>query len=223
MDRMDDQTKEKATRSLAKFFFKNALAFNIIKDPHFIEFCKTLRPSYVVPTVHQLKNPLLDQEYEDVTKARDEAIKEANGVTIVIDGWSNIRKDDIINIILCTPKPYFYSSTNTEDNRKTAVYMKTLIDPILTKYGPSKFSAIVSDNAANMVKLGNEIQLESKNIFFNGCCAHLLSLLIKDIIEIPEFQVLFEYSNSIVKTVLDQPTNLHIYKKIIKSDGGTML
>ena len=158
-----------------------------------------------------------------MTRTRDEAIEEAKGVTIVIYGWSNVRKDDIINIILCTPKPFFYSSINTEDNQKTAVYMKTLIDPILLKYGSPKFNAIVSDIASNMVKVGKDIQLENKNIFFNGCCSHLLSLLIKDIVEIPEFNALFNNSHSIVKAVLNNPINLSIYKKIMKDEGGTIL
>ena len=224
MDRMDDQTQEKAWKSSAKFFFKNALPFNIIKDEHLMQLCKTLRPSFVLPSPHQLRTSLLNQEYEDVTRTREEAIEQAVGVTIVIDGWSNVRKDDIVNIILCTPKPFFYSSTNTEDNRKTAAYLKTLIDPIIAKYGPSKFNAIVSDNAANMVKFGKEVQLQHTNIFFNGCCAHLLSLLIKDIVsEISEFKTLFSESQSIIKTVLDHSSNLHAYKKIIKEDGGTTL
>lgn len=158
-----------------------------------------------------------------MTRARDEAIEEAKGVSIVIDGWSNVRKDDIINIVLCTPKPFFYSSINTEDKPKTAVYMKTLIDPILTKYGPSNFNAVVSDNASNMVKLGKDVNLQNKNVFFNGCCSHLLSLLIKNLVGISEFKAVFDGSHSIIKTVLDNPSNLKIYKKIFKDDGGTML
>ena len=121
---------------IASFFFKNSLAFNIIKDPYLMKFCHTLRPSFVLPSLYQLKTTYLDREYEDKQKSMDEAIEEAIGVTIVIDGWSNVRRDDIVNIILCTPKPYFHSSINTGDNSKTAVYLKTIIDPIILKYGP---------------------------------------------------------------------------------------
>lgn len=221
MDQINKQTQDEASKNLAKFFFKN---FNIIKDEHLMQFCKVLRPSFVLPSLHQLKSTFLDQEYDEVKKLMDHAIDEANGVTIVIDGWSNVRRDDIVNIILCTPKPYFYSSINTQDNQKTAVYLKSLVDPILAKYGPGKLNAIVSDNAANMKKLGKDVNLENKNIFFSGCCSHLLSLLIKDFVfGIPEFKGLFEASNQIVKAVTETPTNLHAYKRIIKERGGTTL
>ena len=222
-DHIDVYTQDEAIKSLSKFFFKNSLPFNIINDEHFIKFCKTLRPSYVAPIPYLLKTTHLNREYEEVKKMTDDAIDEAFGVTIVINGWSNVRHDDIVNVILCTPKPYFFKSINTEDNSKTARYLKTLIDPIIDKYGAAKISAIVSDNASNMKKLGQEVNLQHKNIFFSGCCAHLLSLLIKDVVVISEFKEIFQSSHQIVKTVLEKPNNLHIYKKLIKETGGTTL
>ena len=114
-------------------------------------------------------------------------------------------------------------SINAEDNSKTGRYLKTLVDPIIEKYGAAKFSAIVSDNASNMKKLGGKVNLQYKNIFFSGCCAHLLSFLIKDILNIPEFNEIFQSSPQSAKTVLERPSNLHIYKKMIKKTSGTTL
>lgn len=124
-DQIDKQTQENANQNLAKFFFKNAMAFKLISDPYLMKFCKILRPSFNLPSVHQLKTTHLTREFEEAKRSMDQAIEESVGVTIVIDGWSNVRRDDIVNIILCTPKPFFYSSTNTKDKSKTAVYLKT--------------------------------------------------------------------------------------------------
>ena len=39
--------------------------------------------------------------------------------TITCDGWTNIKKDPVVNIMIATPTPIFYKAVETGDNSHT--------------------------------------------------------------------------------------------------------
>ena len=46
----------------------------------------------------------------------------AGSFTITCDGWTNIEKDNVVNIIIATPTPIFYKAVETGDNSHTGEY-----------------------------------------------------------------------------------------------------
>ncbi|OWZ02216.1 hypothetical protein PHMEG_00026261 [Phytophthora megakarya] len=67
--------------------------------------------------------------------------------------------------------------------------------------GVGKVSAVVSDNAANMKKAGKLIELKHPNVVFNGCSAHAVNLLLKDIFKLDLFAEVLKKAAKIVKFV----------------------
>ena len=43
----------------------------------------------------------------------------AGSFTITCDGWTNIEKDHVVNIMIDTPTPIFYIAVETGDNSHT--------------------------------------------------------------------------------------------------------
>ena len=114
------------------------------ENDDFLRFIKALRPSYKPPS-RQLARKLLNDEYlkvnscdictkmilliflsgQDIDK---KAINKSLGLILQMDGWWNIRKHSIINVVVCTPKPYFIKSYNTETESHTAEYLMKIVE-----------------------------------------------------------------------------------------------
>lgn len=97
-------------------------------------FLNVLRPAYTPPTRHALSTHLLDTEFNRVQAKDKQTIDKADCISVISDGWSNVRGQGIINYIVTTPQPVFYKSTDTKDNRHTGLYiadeLKTVISDL---------------------------------------------------------------------------------------------
>jgi len=70
-----------------------------------------------------------------IKKETERAIKESIGLTLEMDGWSNIKRNSIINIVVCTPKPYFIKGYETGSERHTALKLTDIMDEQIIKLG----------------------------------------------------------------------------------------
>ena len=72
---------------------------------------------------------------------------------------------------------------------------------VIKEIGPSKVFAICTDNAANMRRAWEIVQVEFKHIHAYGCLAHVLNLVIGDISKIPSVEQAIKQVTSVAKTV----------------------
>lgn len=162
-----------------------------------------MRPSLKLPSRYQLSNKLLNNEYDRIKKSVDEKIKSAKTVGIQIDGWSNIRNESIINVLITTPEPVLYKLLDTRAARHEATFMCNIISEVIDEIGLRKVMSIITDNARNMTAAWNLLTEKYPNSMFScyGCSAHILNLLIHDILKIKTFQPIVFRSKSIIKSV----------------------
>jgi hypothetical protein len=86
--------------------------------------------------------------------------------------------------LVLTPdrKQYLYCLRDYTETHHTGQFLAAEIKTVLTKIGVKKFSAVVTDNAAN-VKLARElISKEYPRIINIRCIAHFINLITKSII-----------------------------------------
>lgn len=162
---------------------------------------QNLKDDYEPPTRRMLASTLLNSEFEETKTEVLKAINEALVLHLAIDGWSNLRNESIMNIIVFTPKPFFYTFIDTKTHRHTADYVCETVSEILEQLGSQKFFAIISDNAANMVRCGRLLKEKYVNITWIGCIAHTLNLLVGDVIKIDSVRVIFQFVVELVKHV----------------------
>ena len=62
-------------------------------------------------------------------------IETGYGLSLVIDGWTNIRNESILDIIICTPKPIFYKSIPTGITSHSAEDLLNYVKPIFGELG----------------------------------------------------------------------------------------
>lgn len=80
--------------------------------------------------------------------------------------------------------------------------MASIILDVLKEMRRENIMSVVTDNAANMKKSWEIVNRDmQQKIPFYGCCAHILNLLIKDIMKLISFEQLQSSSKRVVKAV----------------------
>ncbi|CAG9840726.1 unnamed protein product [Diabrotica balteata] len=106
----------------------------------------------------------------------------AHSVGLMVDGWSNIRNEAVLNFVVTTPKPFLFKIMPTGTAPHTAEYMAKTLGAVIREIGPRKVFGIVTDNAANMKAAWALIENDfDNNIFTYGCFAHSLNLIFTDL------------------------------------------
>ena len=96
--------------ALARAIFVFGAPLSITENVYWQCAFKKIRPAYSLPSRYSLTNTLLNAEHLRVNMAVKEEIASARSLGLTCDGWSNIRKEYIINFVVTTPKPVFCKS-----------------------------------------------------------------------------------------------------------------
>ena len=80
-------------------------------------------------------------------------------------------------------KEYLYQLSDLSENSHTAEYLATLIEDVIKDIGTDRFSAIVSDNAANVKNARKIIHEKYPKIENVRCVAHSINLIACDIVK----------------------------------------
>ncbi|GBC25749.2 uncharacterized protein LOC113020255 [Rhizophagus irregularis DAOM 181602=DAOM 197198] len=178
LDKMD------ADKKLARFFYSTGIPFTVVENPYWLEFIKAIQPAYISPNRRNLANNLLDAEYQVERQDLNTILEQASNITLASDGRSNIRRESVLNFVLCLPKPVFYGTKYTGVESHTAEFIYCEFKSIIEVIGPSKFAGVITDNASAMRAAWGLLNKDYPQLICLGCNAHIGNLLIKDILKL---------------------------------------
>nr|CAG8479006.1 9870_t:CDS:2 [Entrophospora candida] len=145
---------------------------------------KKLHPCFKLPSQKTLSTTLLDQVHNNTKNEVDNIISSANYICLVSDGWINIMQEHWTNYLITTPKPIFFSAHQTGEIRHIGENIAADIENLILQIDHSKLSGVITDNASSMKKAWKLVAIRYPNVFFLGCVAHSLNLLIGDIMKL---------------------------------------
>lgn len=199
------------TECFARAMYATGSPLMLTANVYWKRFLNALRPAYTPPTRHALSTHLLDTEFNRVQAKVKQTIDKADCISVISDGWSNVRGQGIINYIVTTPQPVFYKSTDTKDNRHTGLYTADELKAVISDLGPEKVFGLVTDNAANMKVAWAHVEETYPHITTIGCAAHTLNLLLKDIMALKTMDTLYKTAKQVVKYVKGKQVASAIY------------
>ena len=82
----------------------------------------------------------------------DGIIASASYVSISTDSWTDINNKAIMNFVIHTPRPLLYCFKDVSNESETGELVSKYLLEIIEEVGPSKVTAIVTDNASVMKK-----------------------------------------------------------------------
>jgi hypothetical protein len=205
-DSMNIRENEETDELFARAIFASGSSLSIAEHNDWKVFLNKLRPSYIVPSRYQLSNRLLEAEYNRVEAEVSLKVRESMSIGLQCDGWSNRRNESVINFVLTTPKPVFYKTLASKEEKHTGEYMASQMEEILLEIGPEKFYAIITDNAASMIKARNILHKKYPKIAVYSCAAHTINLFVQDVLKCKSIENLESDCKRIVKDINNSHT-----------------
>lgn len=217
VDKMTSKEKDEIDTALAKFFFGCNIPFSVSNSDHFKNFIKIIRPSYAPPCRQTLATTLLDRVSKEIDNMNERHLsKHSKHTTLIIDGWKNSSNNtkNIVTMLQVVGGPStFLASTDLSDSQETGEALAEILDQSVDlakeKYG-CEIYAVVSDNAANMIKMGR-----LSNLWHSTCSSHTGNLLVKDVLHL-------ETINK-VNLVLKEFKHTNLEKRLIDNGGSKIL
>ncbi|XP_004499925.1 uncharacterized protein [Cicer arietinum] len=142
----------------------NGIPFNVLKNPQFVEIVMAINngpKGYKPPSFDKARTVLLDECKRHVDK--DLApIKDTwfhQGVSIVSDGWSNVKHMPLINLLTVNSRAtMFLYADDFFGVEKTGVAIAEYLIKAIEEIEQYNVLQVVTDNAANCKAAGKEIQ-----------------------------------------------------------------
>ncbi|XP_057497393.1 uncharacterized protein LOC130782121 [Actinidia eriantha] len=179
--------KEDVDQRIARCLYGNGIPFNVVRSPLWADMVYAINNApkgYTSPNYEKVRTTLLDKEQNKVRQALTPLMQDwsTHGVSIISDGWSNIKNQHLINIMAVSGgKAIFINGHDVSSMEQNATSIAELLFKAIDYVGPSNVVQVVTDNAANYKAAGTIIQRKYRHIFWSGCLAHTLNLLMKDI------------------------------------------
>ncbi|XP_022904565.2 E3 SUMO-protein ligase ZBED1-like [Onthophagus taurus] len=179
--------------------FNNALLFMICT--HAKHVFKVVAPQYKLPSISTITR-WVDERYDCLSKLYSNKLKEVQNITLTTDIWSDsMQMRSFLGVTA-------HFGINTEihsitlgvyelDNRHTLEYISEKILNTCMEWGieKEKVSAVVTDNAANMVKAIDIAFTKRKHI---PCFAHTLNLVVQTVLQYKDLQEIIMKMKAIV-------------------------
>ncbi|CAH9078429.1 unnamed protein product [Cuscuta epithymum] len=117
------------------------------------------------------------------------------------DAWTDRKKRSIMNLCVnCKEGTCFLSSKDVSTESHTGEYIFDYVDKCIEEVGPENVVQVVTDNATNNVLAAKYLKEKRPHIFWIGCAAHTIDLMLEGISKLARF-----------KKVIDQAKSLTIF------------
>ncbi|XP_030509212.2 uncharacterized protein LOC115723888 [Cannabis sativa] len=218
------ELRDKVCMDIGRCFFENALPFHLVKSPSFISMCRSIGDygrGLKTPSMYELRTWILKEEM-NTTNAIVEDIKQSwplTGVSIISDGWSDIRNRGIINILVNNPKgTVFLKSIDGSSFSKDAPRLFKMLDDVIEEIGKHLVVQVVTDNASAYKAAGTLLMEKRKHLYWTPCAAHCLDLMLEKIGELPQHQSALSKGKRLSKFLHNHQWLLNLTRKYCKRD-----
>jgi hypothetical protein len=181
--------------------------FSLFESPYMREFLKALNSAYSPPSSDRMSHTLLDQAYTDCQAEIQPYLDATEKLNVIFDETTAIGGRRVINVIVGTEQgPFFYRLiTIPQGESATAENFAKYLQPVLHNLCGGDYLRINSfstDTCATMRRWWRLAKAtpELSHCLFIPCDSHGLQLLIKDIVELPEFKPTMSLASKIIQT-----------------------
>ncbi|KAG7544115.1 hypothetical protein ISN45_Aa07g039810 [Arabidopsis thaliana x Arabidopsis arenosa] len=216
----------------ARWMYESSIPFNAIDNESFRLFCEALGqfgPGWVPPTQYQLREPLLNEEQER-TKKKLKSLEvewEEQGCSVMTDAWTDMKRRSIMNLCVNSRGgTCFLSSKDTSKDSHTGEFIFKYIEKCIGDIGAKKVVQVVTDNATNNVAAARMLKEMRPNIFWTGCAAHTIDLMLEGVSKLPWFAKVISQAKALTVFVYAHHKTLsmmraHTKKRDIVRPGAT--
>ncbi|KAL6550574.1 hypothetical protein OROMI_021062 [Orobanche minor] len=201
--------------AIVRFLCANGIPFNVLRSPEMAAMTNALKNApkdYKPPSADRARTSLLDDLKREVERECTPISDtwSTQGTSIISDGWTNIKKNPLINVIAANSRgSMFLYAEDFAGVEKTGKEIANFLLKAIDEVGSSNVMQVVTDNAANCKAAGKEVEKVHKHIFWSPCVVHTLNLIFKDFaVAFPWMSVTYIKGKNIVKYFINH-THAH--------------
>eukprot|EP00310_Coccolithus_braarudii_P007934 CAMPEP_0183371948 /NCGR_PEP_ID=MMETSP0164_2-20130417/106983_1 /TAXON_ID=221442 /ORGANISM="Coccolithus pelagicus ssp braarudi, Strain PLY182g" /LENGTH=205 /DNA_ID=CAMNT_0025548581 /DNA_START=350 /DNA_END=964 /DNA_ORIENTATION=+ len=192
-----------------------------------VKAIKAAPTEYVPPNKNRLSTTLLDDADKVVwakVKARDlDGVKvDKFGSACVSDGWDSVDHLPLINAAFISHNDggLYWRSVDTSGKTKSAEYCTSLMIEDIYKFGPENVVVVIRDTCSTMQKTWRIVMDEFVWISVIPCQAHVISLLMSAIGQLPEPATLVKEESLVVQWFSNHHIPLSIFRAECREKYG---
>ncbi|XP_024518833.1 uncharacterized protein LOC112341989 [Selaginella moellendorffii] len=222
----DTASAEALDDAVAEFFFVENISFSTIRRDNLKRMLKVAakvgRPAIDnLMGYEKLQTTELQRIYNNVQKRLEDVWLSwrTYGCTIVMDGWSDIKKRSLINFMVSSVRgSIFMKAVDSKNAKKTRAWLFEQLKQVIAEVGAENIVQVVTDNASNCVVMGELLQQEFPQIVHVRCVCHVMDLLFKDIGALSWVQPFVDGCAKTVTFITSKPWVLALYRTFCKRD-----
>ncbi|KAL1207419.1 hypothetical protein V5N11_007013 [Cardamine amara subsp. amara] len=206
----------------ARWVYQSSIPFNAIENETFRLFCEALGqfgPGWMPPSPYQLREPLLNEEQQR-TKKKLKSLEEEwekAGCSVMTYAWTDMKRRSIMNLCVNSRGgTCFLSSKDTSNDSHMGEYIFNYIDQCIEDVGAEKIVQVVTDNATNNVAAAKILKQKRPRIFWTGCAAHTLDLMLEGISKLPGFAKIIDQAKAVTIFVYAHHKTLSMMRTFTK-------
>jgi hypothetical protein len=182
-----EEQRDRAVEYICQFFYEASIAHNTVLLPSFanmVEAIGAFGRGLRGPSPYEMSGPFLQKRKKKVLdgfKVHEEAWK-TSGCTLMTDAWTDKKGRGIMNLVVHSAQGVlFLDSVDCSTVKKNGKYIFDLVDKCIEDIGEKNVIQVVTDNASVNVAAASLLAAKRPKIFWNGCAAHCLDLMLEDI------------------------------------------
>ncbi|XP_057791246.1 uncharacterized protein LOC131008377 [Salvia miltiorrhiza] len=199
---------------IGRFFFENAIPFNCIRSSSFVSMMRSiggygrgLKP----PSMHEMRTWILKDEIKATWKH--------TGVSLLSDGWSDMRNRSLINFLVNNQYGTVYLKTVDEsDVVKNAQKLFELLDEVVEEIEEGHVVQVITDNAVAYKAVGRLLMEKRTSLYWTSYAAHCIDLIIEKIGELPQHKNALLKAKRVTNYIHNHQWILSLTRKFAKKD-----
>ncbi|KAG8380463.1 hypothetical protein BUALT_Bualt06G0018000 [Buddleja alternifolia] len=215
----DDSLSRKVKGHIGKFFYESGLDLDAVNLPSFqkmISLCSG-ETKYQIPTPQELKGSI----FKDVMKEMSDYVNDVRnswadtGCSILLDGWTDEKGRNMINILVDCPKGTIYlHSSDISDIIGNLDSMQLFFEKILMEVGIRNVVQIITySTEAVMKEVGKVLMDKYRPIFWTVSASCCIELMLEKLGTMDLIKETFQKAKVITKFIYSRPDVLKFMKE----------
>ncbi|XP_064956803.1 uncharacterized protein LOC135631027 [Musa acuminata AAA Group] len=216
------QDRDDVDSKVVRCLCANGIPFNVLRSPYWEEMVLAISKElgYKSPSYEKANTIFLENERNKIDRELDDFKQKwpLYGISIVSNGWSDIKNQPLINILASNQfGSMFLHALDFVVVEKSQKRISDYMVETIEKVGPCNVVQLITDNSIDCRAASEEVAKVYPYIFWNPCMVHTLYLILKDIINaLPWLKQTYKTAKSIVKYILYHSQAVDIFQSFSK-------
>lgn len=186
-------TPQQALHALSVAFATNSIAYAVAESVEFRSLLSTLGWPGMLPSREALR--VATQQSAGAVRHDVSAMLKDAVVTVAADGWTNVKRQKVTNIVLMTNGKALYWTSLVNNGENTAVWLAqqllSVIRTLIADHG-ARVVGVVVDNEAVNAAAHRLLLADLPFLVHIPCAAHTVQLIVRSCLELPQMKLIVE-------------------------------